>query len=898
VDLPALDLWTTPSRTATTNDAGVYQFDAVPAGRWRVKFTGVSPSAVATVKRAPGVLAAVDSDVGPSLESELVTVRGGTTTSDVGGGVWDCLAERRVYSVVGSPGRIDYWGQVTYTDGGTEQLKMESGDTLDARAANWNVPWGTPGSVQPVKFEAPVLPVVDTCMVGGDVQIDLADDAPWERGWPFQFTNTPARYTDINCSSNCDDRKKFWKTTAGVVVYRAGFNLVGANIHDIGDGVILEAGANNWSVRGARVARAHDDCVQNDAYASGSVDDTLFDGCYVFFSVRGPGTGNAQQIAITNSLIHVEDFPTHFCQEASRGPDGGTLDRYNPPVPPEYPLSSGSCRPTGPAPGTNAISAYGPAHGMFWKYRPDQPAGLAPKIAVRNNIFYAESEAVHGNMGFPQYDTAGTPSVYSDDLPYIDYDDPEQCSNNVILWGGPASSLPAELKPVSGWEASATKLDNWPKCYTVLASGDGSVIDAAWSDHRQRWLDRKAPGGGFVPLTTPRRVFDSRDTVTYPGGAITDEPRTITVPIGAGIPAASDIGGLVVNVTATDATNGTFVRMWGSGPQPTTSSINVLPTETRANGATIAPGTGAGGAPTLQAVSAVGSVNVVVDVVGFYRKSANPADQVYLPASAPVRLIDTRLPGGTGPPLAAGVARFVPVPSTGPTAVPVNATAILANVTLVEPTAQTHLKAFPASLATVTPTTVNAPAGAIVPNQTIIKLGGKNAAPDAGVRGIKLLNNQGSSHAVVDVVGWFVPNGTAGGLHYYPVTPTRVLDTRSVALSGSTSPLAAGVPRPLQLRRGPGSGAKVANLNVTVTQGTATGYLRAYPTPSALPPDASISNWTTGLTVANGATVKLGDNRVATDIGKSTFLSTSSDVHVIADLTGYFAPPNQIPRNP
>jgi hypothetical protein len=71
-------------------------------------------------------------------------------------------------------------------------------------------------------------------------------------------------------------------------------------------------------------------------------------------------------------------------------------------------------------------------------------------------------------------------------------------------------------------------------------------------------------------------------------------------------------------------------------------------------------------------------------------------------------------------------------------------------------------------------------------------------------------------------------------------------------------------------------------MNVTATAPTGAGYLTVYPCGSAAP-QASNVNYNAGQTVPNLAVVKVGD-------GGSVCISTYAETHIIADLSGYYAP--------
>ena len=92
--------------------------------------------------------------------------------------------------------------------------------------------------------------------------------------------------------------------------------------------------------------------------------------------------------------------------------------------------------------------------------------------------------------------------------------------------------------------------------------------------------------GLVVPLA-PVRVFDTRDSgAPIPAGGTIDVPTAGV----AGIPA--DAGGVLLNVTATEAADAGYVTGWLTGlPQPLASTVNLTHAgETRANGALLLVG--------------------------------------------------------------------------------------------------------------------------------------------------------------------------------------------------------------------------------------------------------------------------------------------------------------------
>ncbi|HEX3130119.1 MAG TPA: hypothetical protein VH394_22480 [Thermoanaerobaculia bacterium] len=126
-----------------------------------------------------------------------------------------------------------------------------------------------------------------------------------------------------------------------------------------------------------------------------------------------------------------------------------------------------------------------------------------------------------------------------------------------------------------------------------------------------------------------------------------------------------------------------------------------------------------------------------------------------------------------------------------------------------------------------------------------------------------------------------------GPFRFYPITPCRLVDTRT-GFGGVLTPNST---RDFQVQGvcGVPVGAKAAALNVTVFGPTSNGHLRLFPSGATLPTISTI-NFQSGVVIANGAVVSLSTN--TNDLSVFTFLGAggSSSTHLILDVTGYFAP--------
>jgi hypothetical protein len=136
------------------------------------------------------------------------------------------------------------------------------------------------------------------------------------------------------------------------------------------------------------------------------------------------------------------------------------------------------------------------------------------------------------------------------------------------------------------------------------------------------------------------------------------------------------------------------------------------------------------------------------------------------------------------------------------------------------------------------------------------------------------------------------------GAGYFPISPTRMLDSRSAsgAPLGFSGVLVANVPRTfavagVTITPTVGSpfipvptGAVAITGNLTVTQQTALGYLSLTPTATANPSSSTL-NFPVGDNRANNVTIALGPGGTLSVVYKAT---AGKHTHVLLDVTGYF----------
>lgn len=382
--------------------------------------------------------------------------------------------------------------------------------------------------------------------------------------------------------------------------------------------------------------------------------------------------------------------------------------------------------------------------------------------------------------------------------------------------------------------------------------------------------DPAPPPGTFFHGVTPTRIVDTRDGT---GGSATPwtagSPRSVPIAGRAGLP-TTGVSAVVMNVTVVGSTAASHLTVWPDDPfipMPTASSINFTAGQTVANLVTVP----VGAAGAVRIATNTGAVHVVIDVVGWYDGTAGSR---YRPVD-PARIYDSRAPAPS--PLGPGETRPVPIAGLG--GIPnTGATAVAVTVTAVGPTAATHLTLWPDGSTVPVASTLNAPAGADVANLAIIPIGSDGA--------IRVRNNSGSAHVVLDVAGWFAASTDTTGDRFGAVRPERLLDSR-LGVGGPATRWGAGETRTLAVTgvggvpAHPGRPVHAVAVNLTAVGPTVATHVTAWRDGS--PPVASVLNLGAGQTAAGLAIVP-----VAAD-GTIRLRNEAGAVDLVADVVGWFA---------
>jgi hypothetical protein len=411
----------------------------------------------------------------------------------------------------------------------------------------------------------------------------------------------------------------------------------------------------------------------------------------------------------------------------------------------------------------------------------------------------------------------------------------------------------------------------------------------------------------YVPVN-PYRILDTRN----PGsggplgpGAIRGVQVTM---VGSGTQIPNDATAAVLNVTEVSGSASSLLTVFPYGTaRPNASNLNFPAHTVIANlvTVTLTPYNGDG---WIDIYNALGTVNVVVDVEGYFTPAAASDVQGLFHPITPVRVCDTRAHSPTPfctahGALGQGDSMLINFAVTGGLPGDGSAGAAVVNLTAVAGSSYTYLSLFPPVNGTCPYgpghppafSSLNLPAGVAQANRVMVALG---PATSGGVDdAICVYNALGTINVVIDANGWFgsasAPVSPAG-YQFQALAPTRICDTRSSGYA-----CAAGAIGPLASRFIPVAGvadipastgrtlvvAVVANL--TAITPTAPTYLTLYPANLTRAPAVSDLNLTPGEVLANLVVVQLDTTGDANE-GKVSLYNGAGSVNAIIDIEGWF----------
>lgn len=418
-------------------------------------------------------------------------------------------------------------------------------------------------------------------------------------------------------------------------------------------------------------------------------------------------------------------------------------------------------------------------------------------------------------------------------------------------------------------------------------------------------------GNGYVALA-PDRVLDSRPgqlgqgangVMSTPWGA--GETRSVQVTGVGGVPTLG-VSAVAMHVTSVSPTADSYLTVWPEGQRPLAASKNFgISAEGPLNHAGLTNDllvVAAAGDGTVQFYNNAGTVDFVVDIVGYFTTTGG---DLYNPLP-PSRILDSR-PGESGQgtndamstPWAAGETRSVQVTSVGGVSSHLDVSAVALQVTSVSPTADSYLTAWGDGARPFTAsknfgvTADGAFNHAGLTNDLLVVPVGFNDT-------VQFYNNAGTVDFVVDVVGYYTRSRgyfvDRRGEAFNPLSPSRILDSRpnesgQGANHGFSSPWGARETRTVQvtgLGNVPADGVSAVAMHVTSVSPTADSYLTVWP--DGVRPRAASKNF--GVTARGpfnhaGLTNNLLIVPVSSD-GTVQFYNNAGTVDLVVDIVGYY----------
>ncbi|MBK9171197.1 MAG: hypothetical protein IPM24_27575 [Bryobacterales bacterium] len=255
----------------------------------------------------------------------------------------------------------------------------------------------------------------------------------------------------------------------------------------------------------------------------------------------------------------------------------------------------------------------------------------------------------------------------------------------------------------------------------------------------------------------------------------------------------------------------------------------------------------------------------------------------------PCRLLETRpeynfegRTGVFGPPfLWAGETRTLPVPSSPLCPTPASAKAYVLNVTLVPRGGVDFVTVWSGGDPRPDYWTARSPDGLIVANSAIVP---------AGPGGTIQVYTSHNTDLILDISGYFTDDPAASNLVFYPLTPCRVIDSRSEYRwpPGPFGPpaMGAGETRRFHFPQTPycqiPAGAAAHSITVTVAPPKPLAFATLWPAGGPQPNVSSI-NSPSARVLANSVIIPAG-------AGGALDVFTYGDTDFLVDINGYFAP--------
>ena len=432
------------------------------------------------------------------------------------------------------------------------------------------------------------------------------------------------------------------------------------------------------------------------------------------------------------------------------------------------------------------------------------------------------------------------------------------------------------------------------------------------------------PLASYFPLT-PFRILDTRSAscIQCAGGKLRPGgTRTVPITSVSGLAGGADLvpptaTAVVLNVTAVNDTSSSLLTVYPTGTgRPRASNLNFAAHTASANLVTVALGQNgtSDSDHEINIFNAVGSVDVVADLEGYFapQSAASPIGEFH--PIAPLRVCDTRAHlaanpcngnGGNVSDNTIGAGGVLKVNLAGVTSsggsIPGDGTAGAAvlNLTAVSGSVATYLSVFPTDAhggctipgGGTAPhfSTLNVSDHIALANRVMVPTGPDSAGGNDSA--VCVYNALGNINVVIDANGWYGSASAPTGKQYQAIGPSRICDTRagSGTLCAGHMLTPGGVETIAVAGVGgvPSLGAVAVIANLTAVDGTAATLFTLYPASLGKAPTASDLNVGPGTALPNLAVVQL-DTTGDGSAGEVKLYNGLGDINAVIDVEGWF----------
>jgi RHS repeat-associated protein len=391
-----------------------------------------------------------------------------------------------------------------------------------------------------------------------------------------------------------------------------------------------------------------------------------------------------------------------------------------------------------------------------------------------------------------------------------------------------------------------------------------------------------AGGGEYVPVT-PTRIIDTRTGL----GGTKQQLGTATTfnftVVGTGDVPGSGVAAVVLSLTTVSPSVNSWMTVWPTGaPRPGVSQITTAATVNQ--GTTVVSAVGVDGQVSIY--NNAGTLDVLVDVLGYYTDNTATTAGGTFAAVTPSRVTDTR--NGLNSPvakMATGETRAFTM--TGVGGVPAGGVAaVVFSLAVTNATNGTSwMVAYRHGDTLPETSNINVIAGQTT--NTLITV------PVSASGQVDVYNNGTPADVIMDMEGYYLSAASTGAQRFVPINPDRIYNSLSgLGYGGTIAPLTGGSTRTVVLAGAvnaagntviPSTGVTAVVLSLQAYRPQNFGYFTGYPTGTIRPGTAALNYFNAQNTSYTSAFIaQLGNG------GSTNIYASAGNVDLVVEVEGYY----------